>query len=74
LQEGLQKGLQEGLQKGLHKGRQEGLQEGLQEGRQGEKLAIARSALREKLSADTVGKLTGLPLEEIQRLAAELVR
>jgi predicted transposase/invertase (TIGR01784 family) len=70
LQEGLQKGLQEGLQKGLHKGRQEGLQEG----RQGEKLEIARSALREGLSAETVSKLTGLPLEEIQRLAAELAR
>jgi len=37
-----------------------------------QKLEIARNALREKLPVETVVKLTGLPFEEIKRLAAEL--
>jgi predicted transposase/invertase (TIGR01784 family) len=62
------KGLQEGLQKGLQKGLQDGRQEGLQEGR----LEVARNALREKLPVETVVKLTGLSLDEVKRIAANL--
>ncbi|MDR1241653.1 MAG: hypothetical protein LBM00_02555 [Deltaproteobacteria bacterium] len=49
--------------------RYEGRQEGLQEG----KLEVARNLLREKMSPDTVAKVTGLSLDEIKRLASENV-
>ncbi len=42
------------------------------EGRQEEKFDVARNALREKLPVATVAKLTGLSLDEIERLAADL--
>jgi predicted transposase/invertase (TIGR01784 family) len=49
-----------------------GLQKGLQEGRQEEKLAVARNLLQEKMPFETISKATGLSLDEVQRLAAEL--
>jgi predicted transposase/invertase (TIGR01784 family) len=52
-------------QKGAYK-------QGLQEGRQEEKFEVARNALREKLPVETVVKLTGLSLNEVKRLAADL--
>jgi predicted transposase/invertase (TIGR01784 family) len=58
----------EGRQEGL----QEGLQEGRQEGRQEEKLEVARNLLREKMPVDVVSRATGLSLDEINRLAADL--
>jgi predicted transposase/invertase (TIGR01784 family) len=52
--------------------RHEGLQEGLQKGRQEEKFELARNFLREKTPVEVVAKATGLPLEEVRRLAADL--
>jgi predicted transposase/invertase (TIGR01784 family) len=49
-----------------YEGRQEGRQEGIFE--------VARNALRERLPVETVVKLTGLSLEEVKRLAADLDR
>ncbi|MDR2390244.1 MAG: Rpn family recombination-promoting nuclease/putative transposase [Planctomycetota bacterium] len=57
-------GRQEGLREGEQKGRQEGLREGKRE--------IVRNALREKLPLETIGKLTGLSLEEVEQLARGL--
>jgi predicted transposase/invertase (TIGR01784 family) len=53
-------------------GRREGLQEGLREGQQKKTLEVARNALRENLPVETVVKLTGLSLDEVKRLAADL--
>jgi predicted transposase YdaD len=64
--EGLQIGRQEGLQIGEQKGRQEGRQEGL--------YLAARNALRKRMSHDDVADLTGLSLEEVERLAADVLR
>jgi hypothetical protein len=55
-------GIQIGEQKGLQKGRQEGL------------YIVARNALRKQMSPDDVADLTGLSLEDVQRLASELVQ
>ena len=55
-----------------HEGREEGLEEGLQKGRHEEKLAVARNLLKEKVPLDTISKATGLPLDEVKKLAAEL--
>ncbi|MDR1488945.1 MAG: Rpn family recombination-promoting nuclease/putative transposase, partial [Desulfovibrio sp.] len=59
-----------------YEGRQEGLQEGeqkgRQEGRQEEKFEVAKNLLRMKMPVDDIVKATGLPLDEVKRLAAKL--
>ncbi|MDR1488995.1 MAG: Rpn family recombination-promoting nuclease/putative transposase [Desulfovibrio sp.] len=52
-------------QKGAYK-------QGLQEGRQEEKLEVARNALRNNIEHSMIADLTGLSLEEVKRLAADL--
>ena len=64
-EEGRKEGLEEGLEKGLEKGREEGRGEGREE----ERLAIARNAIQQNLSVETIMALTGLPRETIQALS-----
>ncbi|MDR1397497.1 MAG: PD-(D/E)XK nuclease family transposase, partial [Desulfarculales bacterium] len=79
-QEGEQKGRLEGIQEGEQKGRLEGIQEGEQKGRLEGKLEgklegiqeVAANALRENMPAETVARLTGLPLAEVKQIAAQL--
>jgi predicted transposase/invertase (TIGR01784 family) len=52
-------------QKGAYK-------QGRQEGRQEEKLEVARKLLRKKMPHDDISDATGLSLDEINRLAADL--
>lgn len=53
---------------GREEGRQEGREEGRQEGRQEEKIENARTMKSLNISADIIHQVTGLPLEEIDRL------
>jgi predicted transposase/invertase (TIGR01784 family) len=57
-----------------YEGRQEGLQEGEQKGRQEGIYSVAKNLLREKMPVETIARLTGLSLEDVKRLAAELER
>jgi predicted transposase/invertase (TIGR01784 family) len=52
----------------------EGLQEGRQEGRQEERLAVAANALRKRMSHEDIAELTGLSLEEINHIAADILQ
>ena len=61
---GLEDGEQEGLQKGLQKGRLEGRQEGLS--------SVVKNLLRQKMPDEAIMDATGLSLEEIKRLAADI--
>jgi predicted transposase/invertase (TIGR01784 family) len=56
-------------QKGAYK---QGLQEGRQEGLQAGIIEVARNALRKNMEHSMVADLTGLSLEEVKRLAADL--
>jgi predicted transposase/invertase (TIGR01784 family) len=51
---------------GEQKGRLEGILEGILE----EKQEVAANALRENIPAETVARLTGLPLAEVKQIAA----
>lgn len=53
---------------GREEGRQEGREEGRKEGRQEEKIENARTMKSLNISADIIHQVTGLPLEEIDRL------
>jgi predicted transposase/invertase (TIGR01784 family) len=52
-------------QKGAYK-------QGRQEGRQAGIIEVARNLLRDKMPADAVSRATGLSLDEVKRLAADL--
>ena len=72
LAEGRQEGLAEGRQKGLAEGRQkglaEGMQKGMQEGRQEEKIENARTMKSLNIPSAVIHQVTGLPIEDIERL------
>lgn len=50
------------------KGKEEGKKEGIEEGKKEEKLLIASNAKKQGLSPDMISSLTGLSIEEIDRL------
>jgi predicted transposase/invertase (TIGR01784 family) len=64
--------MNEARSEGKQEGKQEGLQEGRQEGRQEVKLEIAVNALRERIPVEAVAKLTGMTIDELKQIAAEL--
>ena len=53
---------------GMEEGKAIGIAEGLAEGSKKEKLAIARNALAEGYSPESIQKITGLSLDEIAKL------
>jgi predicted transposase/invertase (TIGR01784 family) len=50
------------------------LEEGRQEGRQEGVYSVAKNLLQEKMPAEAVVRVTDLSLEEVKRLAAELLQ
>lgn len=50
------------------KGKEEGKKEGIEEGKKEEKLLIASNAKKQGLSLDIISSLTGLSIEEIEKL------
>ena len=64
-----EEGREEGLKEGELKGKLESKLEGKLEGM----LEAAKNALLEGLEPQTVAKITGLPLETIQKIKAEIL-
>ena len=62
---------QELKKRGFEKGRLEGKIEGKIEGKLEAKLEAAEAMLKEKMSLEKIAKITSLPLEEINKLAAK---
>ncbi|HIT11713.1 MAG TPA: hypothetical protein IAB58_02860, partial [Candidatus Pelethosoma merdigallinarum] len=49
-------------------GREKGLEEGLKEGQKSEQLKIAKKMKDEHMDLDTIVRITGLSMEEIEKL------
>jgi len=64
VQQGLQQGVQQGLQQGVFKGKREGLQEGIIKG----KIETALKLKQKGMSIVEIAEVTGLGIEEIQKL------
>lgn len=64
IERGIEKGMETGLKKGMKMGREQGIEEGIKKG----KLAVARQMKLENLPLDTISRITGLPIEEIEKL------
>jgi len=63
-----EKGKEEGLKEGLNKG----LNKGLKEGKKEEKIEIAKNMLKEGLDVKLISKLSGLSIDEINKLNKDL--
>ena len=66
--QGLAKGMADGMAQGMAQGIAEGIEQGIEQGKAEEKLAVARNALAEGYSIESIQKITGLSLEEIKKL------
>lgn len=62
IDEGMEKGIKEGIKEGM----KEGKKEGRKEGEYKEKLRIAKNLLKEGVDINTIKKVTGLTLKEIE--------
>lgn len=66
--EGLMEGRQEGLAEGLEIGKQEGLVEGIEKGKQEAIMENARSMKSLNIPSETISQVTGLSVEDIDKL------
>lgn len=66
--EGVLQGMKAGMEKGLQKGRKEGRNEGRNEGQQEATERIARAMLEDGQEPSQVAKLTGLSLQQLDKL------
>ncbi len=62
----------EGREDGLSEGLSEGLREGLREGQRRKALEDAENFLKADISPETIARCTGLPLEEVLRIAESI--
>ena len=62
-------GYNEGKREGLKQGLQEGKKEGIIEGEKNEKINIAQNMLKKKLDKNMISEVTGLTIEEIEKLS-----
>lgn len=68
MQKGMEKGIQKGMEVGIQKGIEQGMQKGMEKGKMEEKLLIASNAKKQGLSSEIIAGLTGLSIEEIDKL------
>ena len=71
-QRGLEQGLEQGREQGREEGRQEGLEQGIEQGieqgKQAAKLELAKTMKLQGFSIDQIQLVTGLMVEEIEKL------
>lgn len=65
---GLKEGLKEGKREGKKEGLKEGLKEGIEQGRKAEKTGIARQMKKEGIPIQSIARITGLAISEIENL------
>ncbi|MGL9759605.1 MAG: Rpn family recombination-promoting nuclease/putative transposase [Wolbachia sp.] len=68
LDDATQKGIQIGHEKGRAEGIQIGEEKGREEGEKQAKIAVAKNSLKAGVSIDVIAEITGLSLDEIQKL------
>uniref|UniRef100_UPI00262F16A7 Rpn family recombination-promoting nuclease/putative transposase n=2 Tax=uncultured Brachyspira sp. TaxID=221953 RepID=UPI00262F16A7 len=66
------KGIEEGIQKGIERGKEEGIKEGIEKGREEgikeTQILMAKNMKKENMDINLISRLTGLSLDEIEKL------
>ena len=65
---GYDKGLKTGIEQGIKQGIKQGVEQGIHEGAKQEKITIAKNMKKQKITNETICKVTGLSIEEIKDL------
>ena len=65
---GYNEGRKEGLEEGIHRGIELGKEEGVKKGKKAEKKSIAQNMLEMKIDKETISKVTGLTISEIDNM------
>ncbi|NGZ19708.1 MULTISPECIES: Rpn family recombination-promoting nuclease/putative transposase [unclassified Wolbachia] len=60
--------LDDATEKGREEGKEEGIQIGHEKGRKAEKIEVAKNSLKAGVSIDVIAQITGLSIDEIQKL------
>ncbi len=69
IEKGLEQGLEQGLKKGIEEGMKQGIEKGIQEGIIQEKISVAKKMLSmEAIRIEQISQITGLSIEEIEKL------
>ena len=71
-QEGLAEGLEIGMEKGMKQGMEKGMKQGMEKGMNLRSLEIARKMLAKGMDEASIMDMTGLTVEEIKMLKAEM--
>ena len=61
-------GLEQGIEKGMKQGIEKGMKQGMEKGIEQATLNVVKNALKKGLSLELISELTGLPVEEIEKL------
>jgi predicted transposase/invertase (TIGR01784 family) len=62
------KGIEQGIEQGIERGIERGIEQGIEQGAKQSKLEMARASIEEGIEIKLIAKLTGLTIEEIERL------
>ena len=70
--EGLEQGLEQGIEIGHESGLKEGIEQGLKEGHKEGLIEVAKNMLDQNLDIKLISKVTGISIEEINKLALKI--
>ena len=70
--EGIAEGMEIGLEKGMKQGMEKGMKEGMEKGMSQRSLEIAKKMLAKGMDEASIMDMTGLTVEEIKMLKAEM--
>ena len=65
---GYKQGIEDGRNEGIEIGRNEGIEIGRSEGSKNKSIQIVKKMLEEKINIELISKVTGLSVEEIQKM------
>ena len=71
-EEGLSKGISQGISQGIAQGITQGISQGISQGAEQKAIETAKNLLNMGLTLEQAAQGTGLPLEEVEKLATEL--
>ena len=63
-----EEGIQQGIEKGIEKGIEQGIEKGIEQGKNLEKIEMIKQMLKENIDIETISKVTGLEIREIEAI------
>ena len=68
MEEGRKKGMQQGIEEGIEKGIEEGIEKGIEKGVEKGRQEVALRMLEQNMRLQLITQLTGLPIQQLQKL------